>query len=144
MVNVLRFWVAVWAVAVSTLVAAHGAGYEVAAGDDAVVLRFAYSVGEPMADTDIVVTAPDGETWQRARTDAAGRFSLVPAVNGTWRVTADDGLGHEVVAELQVSAEGLATGEGPTHVTLPPLLVYGLLLASLLLNGALIWRARRH
>jgi hypothetical protein len=123
---------------------AHGAGYEQDTAANAVVLRFHYSIGEPMSDTDVVVTAPDGTEWSRGRSDRDGRFGFVPAEPGLWRAVADDGLGHEVRAEITVGAEGAVANQATTRVGLPPMLLYGLLLASLVGNAAwLIPRLRQ-
>lgn len=132
---------ALLALGISTTAAAHGAGYEAEPGVANAALRFFYSVGEPMADTDIVVLTPAGDAWQRGRTDGAGRFSFVPDRDGAWQVVADDGLGHEVRAAVSVEAGSVTGGEGPTVVRLSPMLIYGLLLASLAGNVVqLLWR----
>ncbi|WP_152551621.1 hypothetical protein [Polycyclovorans algicola] len=119
----------------------HGAEFRSLPDVDALSLRFGYSVGEPMADTDVRVVAPDDTLWQQGRTDGAGTFSFLPDRAGRWQVIADDGLGHEVMADLDVSADGAAAaGQAPTVIRVPPLLLFGLLLASLVVNGLLIWR----
>lgn len=144
MVNVMKaIGACLLAVGMTTIAWGHGAGYEAVPKASSVALRFAYSIGEPMADTDIVVRAPDGEPWQRGRTDGAGYFSFVPHRDGAWQVMADDGLGHEVRADISVEAGSVTTGGGPTAVRLPPMLVYGLLLASLVANGLLLARGRK-
>lgn len=119
----------------------HGAEFQQLPEAAALSLRFGYSIGEPMADTDVRVLAPDQTLWQQGRTDGAGRFSFLPDRAGEWQVIADDGLGHEVPVTLDVSADGIATaGQAPTVIRVPPLLLFGLLLASLAVNAALIWR----
>lgn len=139
--------ISVWALcclAVSGASWAHGAGYEQDTAASAVVLRFHYSIGEPMSDTDVVVTAPDGTEWSRGRSDREGRFGFVPTEQGLWRAVADDGLGHEVRAEITVGAEAAAANQDTTRVGLPPMMLYGLLLASLAANAAwLIPRLRQ-
>jgi len=143
MVNtVLKFCVGLWMLSVSALAFAHGAGYEADAAAETLTLRFFYSVGEPMADTEIVVNDPDGHVWQRGRTDGAGRFSVVPNARGVWQVVANDGLGHEVTAAVTVSAEGLEAGDGHTQIKVPPMLLFGLLLASVVANIALLMGLR--
>ena len=133
MVNtMLKMSVGLWMVLAGSLAFAHGAGYE--ADVDAEVL----TLGEPMADTEVIVEDPEGEVWQRGHTDGAGRFSVTPNAHGAWRVVADDGLGHEVVAAVAVSAEGLSAGKRQAQVTVPPLLLFGLLLASVVANVALL------
>lgn len=121
----------------------HGAGFERESDAEAVVLRFGYSIGEPMSDTDVVVTAPDGRVWQRGRTDREGRFSLLPIVEGDWIALADDGLGHEVRAVITVGEAGVQVTASAQTVRVPPLLMLGLLLASVIINIGLWLRLRR-
>ena len=143
MVNtMLKMSVGLWMVLAGSLAFAHGAGYEADVNAEVLTLRFFYSVGEPMADTEVIVEDPEGEVWQRGYTDGAGRFSVTPNAHGAWRVVADDGLGHEVVAAVAVSAEGLSAGKRQAQVTVPPLLLFGLLLASVVANVALLLALR--
>lgn len=121
---------------------AHGAGYERLPATDAVLLQFRYSIGEPMSDTDVVVQTPDGRRWQVARTDNSGHFAWLPDRPGRWRVTADDGLGHEVLAEVEVGPEAISAERQVRSVGLPPRLLYALLLASLVANVLLLIRRR--
>lgn len=136
----------VWALALLAVwplrLAAHGAGQERLNAAEAVVLQFRYSVGEPMADTDVVVETPEGERWQQARTDADGRFAWVPAREGRWRVIADDGLGHEVRAEIELGPDAVLPASTVRSLGIPTRLLYALLLASLVGNGLLLLRPR--
>lgn len=121
---------------------AHGAGYERLNAAEAVVLQFRYNIGEPMADTDVVVQSPAGDRWQQARTDAAGRFALLPTQEGRWQVIADDGLGHEVRADVEVGPDAVLASPLVHTLGVPPRLLYALLLASLVANGLLLVRRR--
>ena len=121
---------------------AHGAGYERLPSAEAVVLQFRYSIGEPMADTDVIVQGPGGQRWQQGRTDSAGRFALVPEQEGRWAVVVDDGLGHEVRAEIEVGPGAVTPAPTLRTLAVPPRLLYALLLASLVANAVLIWRHR--
>jgi nickel transport protein len=47
---------------------------------------------------------------QNGRTDKNGRFAFCPETSGKWLVTVNDGMGHAVRAEIEVSA-----GSGPTE-----------------------------
>lgn len=130
------------ALLVPTMLGAHGASYERLPEAEAVVLQFRYSIGEPMADSDVIVQAPGGQRWQQGRTDGAGRFALVPEREGRWTVIVDDGLGHELRAEVEVGADAAAPAPTVRAVGLPPRLLYALLLASLVANALLVWRRR--
>lgn len=107
----------------------------VAAGAEAVVVDCHYSGGEP-ADAEVLVYSPAeaGRAFQRQRTDLRGLASFVPDVPGVWRVVADDGLGHRVVLEVDVSAVGLAEPARPA-----PGAVWPVALASALAAGAAAW-----
>lgn len=130
--------------AVISAAGAHGAAGHLEADARAVTLRFEYSVGEPMADAETAVYDAAGVLVQRGRTGPAGLFSFVPVAAGEWQVWAGDGLGHELRVPVTVDARGQAAVEGgPTAVKLPPMLLLGLLLTSVALNGLLLLRLRR-
>jgi nickel transport protein len=67
-----------------------------------------YASGDPAADADVTVGAPEaygqGEPWQQGRTDPRGRFVFAPDRPGEWRVVVDDGQGHRAVASVVVPA----------------------------------------
>lgn len=67
-----------------------------------------YSNGEP-ADAEVQVYSPDAadEAFQTLRTDPRGLASFVPSGAGTWLLVVDDGLGHRVVHEIPVDADGV-------------------------------------
>jgi len=116
---------------------AHGAGHERLADADTVSLRFAYALGEPMAAARVEVAEPGSTIVQRGQTDADGRFAFVPDRPGEWTVTADDGLGHEVVAPVTVGgAEPAEPAALP--VSIPPRWLLYTLLASLAANAGLV------
>lgn len=126
---------------IAPMVWAHGATSERIEAD-AVTLRFDYGIGEPMADTDVVLSSPGGEVWQRGRTDRTGRYSFVPDTPGEWVAVADDGQGHETRARVEIGAEAGApeAGASPTRIRLPPGLLVGLLVVSLIGNALLLAR----
>lgn len=130
--------------ALASTAGAHGAAGHLEADARTVTLRFEYSVGEPMADAETAVYNAAGVLVQRGRTGPSGRFSFVPAAAGEWQVWVSDGLGHELSVPVTVDAQGLATAVGgPATVKLPPMLLLGLLLTSVALNGLLLLRLRR-
>jgi len=65
-----------------------------------------FSNGVMSADTEIVVTGPDGAELGRAVTDADGFFTFTPTVNVVHTFRADLGAGH--VAEVMMPAEDIA------------------------------------
>lgn len=88
---------------------AHGMLAEVRTSTPAVVVACAYMDGGP-ADAEVLVYSPaePGRIFQRLRTDIRGLASFVPDTAGTWRVVADDGMGHRTELELAVE-EGAVT-----------------------------------
>ena len=128
--------------ALSLLVAAppaftHGAGHEAVDNAPVEVLRFAYTAGQAMDGAAVRVLEPGTERlYQVGRTDRDGRFAFVPDQPGEWIVEADDGQGHKLRATVGV---GVATAtDQPDTVSVPPALLLGALIASLLLNAGLL------
>jgi nickel transport protein len=80
-----------------------------------VELEARFETGEPMADAQVLVYAPDNptEVWQKGTTDAQGRFSFVPDETkpGNWEVTVRQ-AGHGTIVNIRVSAEPAASGGG--------------------------------
>ncbi|MFQ4140455.1 carboxypeptidase-like regulatory domain-containing protein [Nodosilinea sp. PGN35] len=74
-----------------------------------------YETGEPMANAQVVVYAPDNptEAWQQGTTDDQGRFSFVPdeTLPGSWEVMVRQ-AGHGGVMTIPVSA-AMADGAPP-------------------------------
>ena len=86
---------------------AHGMEADLLPAEGAVVLACAYSNGD-RADAEVLVYSPaePGRIFQRLRTDLRGVASFVPDAAGTWRIVADDGMGHRVEREIEVSEAG--------------------------------------
>ncbi|TVP60909.1 MAG: hypothetical protein EA349_00835 [Halomonadaceae bacterium] len=115
----------------------HGAGYE-PVDEEAVAIRFAYVLGEPMTGAEVQVMPPGSQApHQVARADRDGRFAFVPDRPGDWTVIADDGAGHRVQAVVSVSAEGMQL-EAPRRLAVPQSWLLGGLLISLLVNAGLV------
>lgn len=132
-----RFWMAAAAALLPLLAYAHGAGYERLESDTTAV-RYAYVIGEPMADANVVVYTPDETVWQRGRTDQDGRFGFVPNSAGVWVAEADDGLGHRVRAEIPVGVAAASAAEPPSAFVISPRMLLILLIISLAGNAALL------
>lgn len=64
-----------------------------------------YSDGTPMAFAEVIVHAPDtsDKVFQEGLTDREGRFVFYPPIHGQWVVQVDDGMGHVLRMELDVS-----------------------------------------
>ena len=114
---------------------AHGMKAELKESTAAVVVACVYSSGDP-ADAEVLVYSPveQGRIFQRLRTDIRGLASFVPDSPGTWRVVADDGMGHRTELELEV-------GDGEVSVTATGSSSWSAALAALALVAvmALAW-----
>ena len=99
--------IAAWALALGVAATAAGHGVTHAPVEGAVAVAFGYDDGTPMAWAEVRVFAPgEAEPAWEGGTDAAGRVAFVADRPGTWRVAADDGLGHRAEARIEVDAEG--------------------------------------
>lgn len=104
---------------------------------------FKYSTGEPMMYAKIRLyppATPDIEILQSI-TDRGGYFSFVPDESGEWRITAEDGMGHQ--GEITVAAGNEQSSEhkdpaGGSGGKLPVPLA-AVLGISLILNGFGFW-----
>ena len=96
---------------------------ELIPSDGAVVLACAYANGDG-ADAELLVHSPaePGRIYQRLRTDLRGVASFVPDVAGTWRVIADDGMGHRAELEIEVTDTGVFLPSGKRRAWLGPAL----------------------
>lgn len=94
------------------LALAHGVDWR---WDDAVPARtvqILFSTGEPMAFAEVEVRRPDGLVHHAGRADNAGRFAFVTdGVPGEWRLTAKDGMGHQVTIPVLFDGAALTAAE---------------------------------
>ncbi|VBB42126.1 conserved exported hypothetical protein [uncultured Desulfatiglans sp.] len=83
---------------------AHGTGHRILENKTAITVGFFYSDAEPMRYAEVLVFSPDNQKieYQNGRTDLHGQFAFHPDQSGTWRITADDGMGHLEQATVDV------------------------------------------
>ncbi|MDF1615100.1 carboxypeptidase-like regulatory domain-containing protein [Desulfurivibrio dismutans] len=119
--------------------AAHGAlvEYRPAPG---IVIEARYDTGQPMAEAQIIVYAPDNptEAWHTGTSDQHGRFSFVPdpELTGTWTVQARQG-GHGAMAHIELAAADTQQKDQATGPAAgPPATTSG---QRWLMAGAVIW-----
>lgn len=89
---------------------AHGAFVDLATVA-AVSIQARYDTGEPMADAQVSVFAPDdpAQPWLTGQTDAAGHFVFTPdARAGRWAVQVRQ-AGHGAMNYVAIAADGSAT-----------------------------------
>lgn len=66
-----------------------------------------YDDGEPMSYAQVEIAAPDGKPgFQSGRTDCNGMFMFLPDVDGKYRVTVGDDMGHQLVLAKTIAADG--------------------------------------
>lgn len=84
---------------------AHGAGSRILGDNKAVTAEFYYSDSEPMSYAKVLVFSPQDQKteYQNGRTDRQGRFAFYPDTPGTWRIEANDGMGHKAQCPVEVS-----------------------------------------
>ncbi|WP_404425386.1 hypothetical protein [Thalassospira australica] len=83
---------------------AHGAGWQIDQSQSATVYQFGYTDGTAMMFAEVTITGPDGNIWQKGRTDRAGHFAVAtPSLSrdgetgAHWRIMVSDGMGHQVI-----------------------------------------------
>ncbi len=93
--------------------AAHGTGSRILNDGRAVTAEFYYSDGDPMSYAEVLVFSPENGKveYQNGRTDQRGRFAFFPETPGTWRIEANDGMGHKAVTSVEVHGEKSAETE---------------------------------
>jgi len=131
-------------------VEAHGTAHRVVRDGTAVTVECFYSDKEPMQYAEVLVFSPSDRKveYQNGRTDRNGRFAFFPDRQGTWRIEVDDGMGHRMTADIEVTTpDGPATGSGsgssseeeqPSGASVPLKAAFGV---SLIANIALLFYA---
>lgn len=91
---------------------AHGGMCTVVEG--AVCIEAAYDDGKPMAYCEVSIAPPGPSEAEMlmGQTGPDGRFTFDADIDGVWKVTVDDGLGHVVAAEVRVSGGTVTAGRG--------------------------------
>ena len=125
------------------LLQAHRTGCRIIKETKAVIAEFFYSDGEMMRFSEVLVFSPeDAQTeFQSGRTDQNGRFVFYPDQNGTWRIEANDGMGHKAVKSIEVLMQN-SNDKDPSknvnvqniHSSDAPVLMKAVLGVSLILN----------
>ncbi len=87
---------------------AHGVSYEMVETSPAITFRSAFSSGEPIAYGEIMIYSPENSEveYQNGRTDKNGVFSFLPDQKGIWKIEVNGGLGHKLMFDVEVSADG--------------------------------------
>jgi nickel transport protein len=122
----------------------------------AIRLHAQYDTGEPMAEAQVIIYAPDNPTraWRQGTTDAEGRYLFAPdlEVPGRWTVQVRQ-AGHGAVAHVEVGPSG-ADGDADAPVLaftggsaetgpLQQVVMVALVAWGALGTGLYFWRRRR-
>jgi len=83
---------------------AHGVHIELLIHPPSVTAKAYFSKNAPMAQSGISVYAPGSEKpFQTGNTDPQGNFVFLPDQAGTWKVVADDGMGHKGTSQVEIT-----------------------------------------
>ena len=115
------WWLVAGLVAFAPLPALGHAALVEAEPTPAVRLQAAYDTGEPMAEAQVIIYAPDNpaRAWSRGATDAEGRYLFAPdsAIPGRWTVQVRQaGHGAVTYVEIGASAEADAAEVGTPRI----------------------------
>lgn len=88
------------------IAAAHGTDYRLLKEESMMGAKFFYDDGEPMSYAETLVFSPENDQieHQNGRTDQNGRFAFCPHQPGVWHIKVNDGMGHAVLAEVEVAS----------------------------------------
>jgi hypothetical protein len=128
--------------------AAHGLRLEAELVPPAVVVEARYEGGTPIPDASLRVYEPGGESgiFQRAHTDAEGRFAFAPSRAGSWRVVVADSEGHRANLEVEIDEAFLTRStESGGHASSLPLLARWVVGLSIIfgVTGLAFWGKAR-
>jgi len=96
---------------------AHGVHIELLIHPPSVTAKAYFSKNSPMAQSGISIFAPGSDKpFQTGNTDSNGNFVFLPDQAGTWKVVADDGMGHKGTSQVEIT-ESFFTGDEQMTVT---------------------------
>lgn len=91
-------------------------------------ISFFYSDGTPLSFGEVKVFSPSDKenAFQIGSTDKNGCFVFLPDEKGKWRIEVNDGMGHGLVKEIEVTEDLLVKGGGRSTFSLWQKLLIGL------------------
>lgn len=100
-------------------VSAHGTGFRILESPGAVAAQFFYTGGDPMQYAEVTIFSPGNNRldYQNGWTDKEGRFAFCPEISGIWRMEVNDGMGHAVSADVDVTETKTAGFSGHKAAT---------------------------
>ncbi len=88
---------------VSGNVFSHGVKLKTEEKPPFLVVQAAYSGHHEISGMKMMIYSPDSEElYQEGKTDIHGKFSFTPDRTGTWKIVADDGMGHKKSIEISL------------------------------------------
>jgi nickel transport protein len=144
-----KTWVALFtlmlALGVTATASAHGAKIEYTISP-AVEIHATYDTGEPLAEGQVTVYAPDDLTtpWLTGVCDEEGRFIFTPdpAKPGTWDVQVRQ-AGHGDIIHIPIGEGGEAAASGSTGYTPLQIVLMGASVGWGLIGTALFFSRKR-
>jgi len=88
-----------------SLIFCHGVECDIIEGGVGVQVKYEDVERTPISYAEVKVFSPDGKEFQQGLTDRFGRFLFYPDKKGKWKIEVNDGMGHGVVKEINVSED---------------------------------------
>jgi nickel transport protein len=125
---------------------AHGAHIQ-SRSTDAIEIQASYDSGDPMAEAQVQVFAPDDPQTPvfTGMTDGAGRFVFVPDQPGDWEVSVRQ-AGHGDIAVIPVAADGAIAAGYTDAAGLTPVqrwVMAGAVIWGFVGTALFFWRGKR-
>jgi len=104
----------------------HGVEYSIIKGG--VGIKAYYSDGTPMSYSEVKIFSPEDRNteFQTGITDKNGCFLFFPDSKGKWKIEINDGMGHGIVKEIDISEDLTSKIETTYHLPLWKKILYGL------------------
>ncbi len=92
-------------VVLTSLLFSHSVKCNIIEGGVGVEVSYEDVDNTPISYAEVKIYSPDGEEFQQGLTDKYGRFLFYPDKKGSWKLEINDGMGHGVVKEINISEE---------------------------------------
>lgn len=128
----------------TTILFAHGTGYELLAPEFITIKTF-YDTGLPMKSATVKVFTPDDykKPVYELKTDEQGLFSFKPDKTGLWVFQILDQSGHGQRINLEVTPEMTAHSKNQSSLTLTQRILMGLAVLWGFIGTALYFKRKR-
>ena len=132
--------------ALPSIVQAHGVKIEYGEAEGAVGIVAKYDSGEPMANAEVVVYAPDDRqtVWLTGKCDEEGRFAFFPkaSVWGTYDIQVRQ-AGHGEMIHVEINEDGKVVGGGSSGYSTTQIVIMAICVIWGVIATALYFSNRR-